>query len=155
MTTKKTATKSAAADSAQDLLKDAIKLYEEALKNGIQLQEESLQLWKDLLAQVGTPDELKEKIDKMTGGVFPETRKKMEEILKVFQDNTSQSMELFNQAMGVYQAGSWEEGQARVQGLMESSLAAMRTNVHSILDTNTKMMASWTDLIEKATSKTF
>jgi hypothetical protein len=154
MTTKKTATKEAA-DSAQDLMKDAIKLYEEALKNGIQLQEESLQLWKNMLAQVGTPDELKAKIDQMTGGVFPETRKKMEEILKVFQDNTSQSMELFNKAMGIYQATSWQDGQVRVQDLMESSLAAMRSNVHTILDTNTKMMSSWTDLVEKTTAKAF
>jgi len=154
MTTKKTAT-TTAADSAQDLFKDAIKLYEEALKNGIQLQEESLQLWKDMLAQVGTPDELQKKIDKMTGGVFPESRKKMEEILKVFQDNTSQSMDLFNKAMGVCQASSWEDGQGRVQDLMESSMAAMRTNVHTILDTNTKMMASWQDLVEKTAAKTF
>jgi hypothetical protein len=154
MTTKKTATKPAA-DSAQDLIKDALKLYEEALKNGVQLQEESLQLWKNILAQVGTPDELMEKIDKMTGGVFPETRKKMEELLKVFQDNTSQSMELFNKAMGVYQSNSWVDGQARVQDLMESTLGAMRTNVHTILDTNTKMMASWTDLVEKTAAKTF
>jgi hypothetical protein len=38
---------------------------------------------------------------------------------------------------------------------MESSLAAMRTNVHTILDTNTKMMASWSDLVEKTAAKTF
>jgi hypothetical protein len=154
MTTKK-ATTAKAADSAQDLMKDAIKLYEEALKNGIQLQEESLELWKDMLKQVGTPDELREKIEKMTGGVFPETRQKMEDILKVFQDNTEQSMTLFNKAMNVYQSTSFEEGQARVQDLMESSLGAMRTNVQTVLDTNSKMMASWTDFVEKTTSKTF
>lgn len=154
MTTKKTA-KATATDSAQDLMKDAMKLYEEALKNGIQLQEESLELWKNMLKQVGTPDELKEKIEKMTGGVFPETRQKMEDILKVFQANTDQSMDLFNKAMNVCQATSFEDGQLRVQDLMESSLGAMRSNVQTVLDTNSKMMASWTDIVEKTTSKTF
>lgn len=154
MTTKK-ATKATASDSAQDLMKDAIKLYEEALKNGIQLQEESLELWKSILNQVGTPDELKDKIDKMTGGAFPETRKKMEDIFKVFQDNMSQSTELFNKAMGVCQASSIEDGQARVQDLMESSLGAMRSNVQTVLETNSKMMTSWTELVEKTTTKTF
>ncbi|MCB1121576.1 MAG: hypothetical protein KJT03_08510 [Verrucomicrobiae bacterium] len=154
MTTKKSAT-TTAANTAQDILKDAIKLYEEALKNGIQLQEESLQLWKDMLAQVGTPEELQAKIDKMTGGVIPETRKKMEEILKVFKANTAQSMDLFNKALGIYQVGSLEEGQARLQDLMEASMTAMRTNVHTILDTNTKMMASWQDLVEKTAAKAF
>lgn len=154
MTTKK-ATKATASDSAQNLMKDAIKLYEEALKNGIQLQEESLELWKNMLNQVGTPDELKDKIEKMTGGVFPETRKKMEDIFKVFQDNMSQSTELLNKAMGVCQASSIEDGQSRVQDLMESSLGAMRSNAQTVLDTNSKMMASWTDLVEKTTAKTF
>lgn len=154
MTTNK-ATKATASDSAQDLMKDAIKLYEEALKNGIQLQEESLELWKSILNQVGTPDELKDKIDEMTGGVFPETRKKMEDIFKVFQDNMSQSTELFNKAMGVCKASSFEDGQARVQDLMESSLGAMRSNVQTVLDTNSKMVTSWTELVEKTTTKTF
>ena len=154
MTTKKTA-KTATTDSAQDLMKDAIKLYEEALKNGIQLQEESLQLWKDLLGKVGAPNDFQQKIEELTGGVFPDTQKKMEEILKIFQDNTSQSLELYKKAMSIYQADSWEDGQAKVQDLMESSLAAMRTNVHTVLDTNSKMMATWTDMVENATAKTF
>jgi polyhydroxyalkanoate synthesis regulator protein len=154
MTTKKAA-KTAAADSTQDILKDAIKLYEDALKNGIKLQEESLQLWKDMLAQVGTPDELREKLEKMTGGVFPETRKNMDDILKVFQDNANQSMDLFNKAMGICRADSWKEGQTLSQDLMESSLKAMSSNVKTLLDTNTKMMASWTDIVEKMSAKTF
>ena len=154
MTTKKTA-KTAAAESAQDLMKDAIKLYEEALKNGIKLQEESLQLWKDLLSKVGAPEDLQNKIEELTGGVFPDTRKKLDEILKVFQDNTSQSLEMYKKAMAIYQADSIEDGQARVQDLIESSLAAMRTNVHTMVDANSKMMASWTDMVEKATAKTF
>lgn len=154
MTTKKSA-KTATADSAQDLMKDAIKLYEEALKNGIQLQEESLQLWKDLLAKVGAPTDFQKKIEELTGGVFPDTQKKMEEALKIFQENTSQSLDLYKKAAGIYQADSWEDGQARVQDLMESSLTAMRTNVTTVLDTNSKMMAAWTDMVENATAKTF
>ncbi len=154
MTTKKSA-KTATADTAQDLMKDAIKLYEEALKNGIQLQEESLQLWKDLLAKVGAPTDFQKKIEELTGGVFPGTQKKMEEALKIFQDNTSQSLDLYKKAAGIYQADSWEDGQAKVQDLMESSLTAMRTNVTTVLDTNSKMMATWTDMVEKATAKTF
>ena len=154
MTTKKTG-KTAAADSAQDLMKDAIKLYEKALKNGIQLQEESLQLWKDMLAKVGAPEDFQKKIEELTGGVFPDAQKKMDEILKVFQANTEQSLELYKKGIAICQADSWEDGQAKVQDLMESSLAAMRTNVHTMLDTNSKMVAAWTDVVEKATSKTF
>ena len=154
MTTKKTA-KTASAESAQDVMKDAIKLYEKALKNGIQLQEESLQLWKDLLAKVGAPDDFQNKVEELTVGVFPDAQKKMDEILKVFQANTDQSLELYKKGIAIYQADSWEDGQTKVQDLMESSLAAMRTNVNTMLDTNTKMAAAWTDVVEKAATKKF
>ncbi len=142
---------STATEASQDVLKDAIKFYEEALKSGIQLQEESLSMWKDFLKQLGTPDELREKIEAMSGGMLPEGKAKLEELLKAFQDNSKQGMELFNKAMNVYQSTSLVEGQARFQDLMESSLTTMRGNVHTVLDTNSKFMDSWNDMVEKVT----
>lgn len=141
-------------EASQDVLKDAIKFYEEALKSGIQLQEESLDMWKDFLKQLGTPEELREKLEAMTGGVFPESKEKLESVLKAFQENSRQGMELCNKAMTVCQSTSMVEGQARFQDLMESSLTTMRSNVHTVLDTNSKMMNSWNEMVEKATVHT-
>jgi polyhydroxyalkanoate synthesis regulator protein len=142
---------STTAEASQDVLKDAIKFYEEALKSGIQLQEESLDMWRNFLKQLGTPEELREKLETMSGGLFPENKEKLEAILKTFQENSKQGMELFNKALSVYQSTSVVEGQARFQDLMESSLTTMRTNVHTVLDTNSKIMDSWNEMVEKVT----
>ena len=51
--------------------------------------------------------------------------------------------------MGVYQATSVPDAQRRMQDLVESSLAALRVNVRSALDTNAKIIASWQELADR------
>jgi hypothetical protein len=53
-TKKATATTSA---SIEEFFHEAMRSYEKALKSGIQLQEESVNLWKDLLSKLGSPEE--------------------------------------------------------------------------------------------------
>jgi hypothetical protein len=48
-----------------------------------------------------------------------------------------------------YQATSVTDAQRRVQDLIESSLAALRVNVHSALNTNAKIIADWKELVER------
>ena len=46
----------ATAETIDDVYHEAMRSYEKALKSGIQLQEESVNLWKDLLTKLTTPD---------------------------------------------------------------------------------------------------
>jgi hypothetical protein len=55
---------------------EAMRSYEKALKSGIQLQEESVNLWKDLLTRLGSPEELHAKLEAMTAETFPKARKR-------------------------------------------------------------------------------
>ena len=50
---------------------------------------------------------------------------------------------------GVYQATSVTDAQRRVQDLVETSLSALRVNVHSALNTNAKIIASWKELVDR------
>ncbi len=51
----------ARSDSIDELFHEAMRSYEKALKSGIQLQEESVNLWKDLLTKLGSPEEFQAK----------------------------------------------------------------------------------------------
>ena len=55
-----------------ELFHEAMRSYEKALKSGIQLQEESVNLWKDLLTRLGSPEELSGEARVVDGGRFPE-----------------------------------------------------------------------------------
>ena len=138
--------KATAATSAtiDEIFHEAMRSYEQALKSGIQLQEESANLWKDLLTKLGSPEEFQAKLESMTADAFPKARKRMEEFVETFNRTSNQTIDLF----GKTQATSVTDAQRRVQDLIESSLSALRVNVHSALNTNAKIIASWKELVD-------
>lgn len=147
--TSSSAKKAAGAESVNDIFHEAMQNYEKTLKAGIDLQEESVNLWKTLLSKLGSPEEFQAKLEAMQADVFPLARKRMEEFLEMFSKSSHQTMELFEKSMSIYQATSVTDAQRRLQDLMESSLAALRVNVQTVLNTNTKIMTSWKDMADK------
>ena len=146
------ATKKATAATAatiDEIFHEAMGSYEKALKSGIQLQEESVKLWKDLLTKLGSPEELQAKLESMATDAFPKARKRMEEFVETFNRTSNQTIVLFEKALGVYQATSVTDAQRRVQDLIESSLTTLRVNVHSALNTNAKIIADWKELVDR------
>jgi ribosomal 50S subunit-associated protein YjgA (DUF615 family) len=139
----------AAAEPINEFFHEAMRNYEKALKSGIQLQEESVNLWKDLLTKLGSPEELQAKLESMTADAFPKARKRMEEFVETFNRTSNQTIDLFEKTLGVYQATSVTDAQRRMQDLIESSLSTLRVNVHSALNTNAKMIASWKELADR------
>jgi len=146
------ATKKATAATAatiDEIFHEAMGSYEKALKSGIQLQEESVKLWKDLLTKLGSPEELQAKLESMATDAFPKARERMEEFVETFNRTSHQTIDLFEKTLGVYQATSVTDAQRRVQDLIESSLTTLRVNVHSALNTNAKIIASWKELADR------
>src|SRR5208283_1595256 len=78
--------KATAATSAtiDELFHEAMRGYEKALKAGIQLQEESVNLWKDLLTKLGSAEEFQAKLEAMRADAFPQARVRMEEFVETF-----------------------------------------------------------------------
>ena len=139
----------ATAETIDGVYHEAMRSYEKALKSGIQLQEESVNLWKDLLTKLGSPEEFQAKLESITADAFPQARKRMEEFVETFNRTSNQTIDLFEKTLGIYQATSVPDARRRVQDLIESSLSAVRVNVHSALNTNAKIIASWKELVDR------
>jgi len=77
-----------------ELFHKAMRSYEKALKSGIQLQEESVNLWKDLLTKLGSPEEFQAKLASMTADAFRPARKRMEEFVETFNRTSNQTIDL-------------------------------------------------------------
>jgi hypothetical protein len=84
-----------------------------------------------------------------TADAFSKARECMEEFVETFNRTGKQTIELCEKTLGVYQATSVTDAQRRVQDLIESSLTAVRANVHSALNTNAKIIASWKELVDR------
>jgi hypothetical protein len=106
-------------------------------------------LWKDLLTKLGSPEEFQAKFESMTADAFPKARERMEEFVETFNRMSKQTIDLFEKTLSVYQATSVTDAQRRVQDLIESSLAALRINVQSALNMNAKIIASWKELADR------
>jgi hypothetical protein len=143
--------KAGAATSANvnEFFHEALRSYEKALKAGIQVQEESVNLWKDLLSKLGSPEDFQARFESMTADAFPKARERVEEFAETFTRTSNQTIDLFEKTLGLYQASSITDAQRRVQDLIESSLTALRVNVHSALNTNAKIVASWKELVDR------
>jgi len=142
-------TTAAASETVSEFFHEAMRSYEKALKAGIQLQEESVNLWKDLLSKLGSPDEFQAKLQSMAKETFPKARERMEEFVETFNRTSKQTIDLFEKTLSVYQATSVPEAQRRVHELIESSLSALRANVQSALNTNAKIIADWKELVDR------
>jgi len=136
-------------ETIAELYHEGMRTYEKALKSGIQLQEESVNLWKDLLSKLGSPEEFQAKLESMTADVFPKARERMEEFVETFNRTSKQTIDLFEKTLSVYQAASVPEAQRRVHDLIESSLTALRANIHSALSTNAKIITDWKELVDR------
>ena len=143
------ATQKATSETIDKVFQEAMSSYENALKSGIQVQEESVNLWKDLLTKLGSPQDFQAKLESMTADAFPKARERMEEFVETFNRTSSQTVSLFEKTLSVYQATSVPEAQRRMHDLIESSLATLRVNVHSALNTNAKLIASWKELADR------
>ena len=139
----------ATAQTTDEVFHEAMRSYEKALKTGIQLQEESVNLWMDLLIKLGSPEEFQAKFESMTADAFPKARERMEEFVETFNRTSKQTIDLFEKTLSVYQATSVPDAQRRVQDLIESSLTALRVNVHSALNTNSKIIVSWKEIADR------
>ena len=147
-----TQTKKATAATSENIaepFREAMSSYEKALESGIQVQEESVNLWKDLLSKLGSPEEFQAKLESMRADAFPKARERMEEFVETFNRASNQTIDLFQKTLGVYQATSPTDAQRRVQDLIESSLTALRVNVHSAMNTNAKIIADWKELVDR------
>jgi hypothetical protein len=139
----------AAPEPVNEFFREALRSYEKALKSGIQLQEESVNVWKDLLTKLRSPEEFRAKLESMNADIFPAARKRMEEFVETFNRTSNQTIDLFEKTLGVYQAASVTEAQRHIHGLIESSLDTLRVNVHSALNTNAKFITSWKELVDR------
>jgi hypothetical protein len=77
----------------------------------IQLQEESVNLWKDLPTKLGSPEEFQAKFESMMADAFPKARERMEEFVETFNRTSKQTIDLFEKTLSVYQATSVTDAQ--------------------------------------------
>jgi hypothetical protein len=126
-----------------DLFDQALKSYEQALKTGVKMQEESAKVFSDLVTQATSPQDWQKQMKSVTDDFIPQTQKAVDEALKLIEQTSKSSVELLKKAVAGGQPTTAPEAQAKLLGLWEASLNAMRDTAVSVTQANNKAIESW------------
>lgn len=136
------------------LFEQAMNSYEQAFRSGLKLQEESRRWFAAMLETAGPSRDWHKTFRSMTSEMLPEMQKRMEEGLRMVEQNSRTSLEvlrLFQQATDLPNANPMAETQNRLLSFWEASLDSMRGSARSVAEANTQAIESWMELFRKGT----
>ncbi len=131
-----------------DLFDQAAKNYEQMLKTGLKLQQESAKLWTGVLGGAGVPD-AQDKCKALLDNLIPQTQKNINECLKLIEQNSRASVDLLKKAVAVTQTTSIQDSQAKVLNLWEASWNTACETTQAVTQANTKAMEACIEYFRK------
>ncbi len=131
----------------EEILRESMDNYEKALKSGIKVQEDTINRWKDVLEKLGSPEELKAKLEEISAELVPATRKQLEEVVETLNRTSNQVLSLSEKTVSVYKAPTLPEAQSRLQDLSESYFTVARENLKIAIDANARFVGYWSNLM--------
>ena len=154
----KTTTKTTSQDSPlSDMADRAMKNYEQALRTGLKLQEETVQCWNNLFNQTASADDWQKRLGNftaLTNEMMPITQRRMEEVLALFEQNSQTSAELMKKVVEAAQTPVPAESQAKWMDFWTSSLGAIRSNAEAVTQISARAIDAWIDFVRKNTEVT-
>lgn len=133
-----------------DLIDQAVKNYEQALKTGVRLQEECGKWWTSVLSQATRPQDWQKNVTLVLNEAFPAAQRNMEQTLRLMERNSRGSLDLLKQATETAQSTSVADCQARLQKLWQTSLDLLQHNAQAMTQANARLVETWTQLARKS-----
>lgn len=131
-----------------DLVNETTRNYEHVVRNAFKVQQESLRWWGAMLGAT-TPNgqsQSKTFIDEL----LPHTQRSMNEWLKVWEENSRASVELFKKSVAMAQADSLQDAQNKATSLWEAAARAAADTTQAITHATTKSFGVSLEMMRKA-----
>jgi L-2-hydroxyglutarate oxidase LhgO len=132
-----------------EMVEQAMKNYEQALKTGLRVQEESARWCVGLLNQALSGQDWQKKMKGIADDVLPQTQKSVEESLKLIEKNSRTTVDLLKKAAAAAQSATPQEAQTRLLSFWEASFNAVRDTAQAVTQANTRALESWMEFIRK------
>lgn len=132
-----------------EMYEQAMKNYEQAVKTGLKMQEESAKIWTGFLSQSPSPQDWQKKTKAMAEEVIPQAQKAVDDGLKLIEQSSRTSVELLKKVVEASQATSVQDAQTNLLSLWEASLNAMRDSAVAVVQANNKAFENWVAYVRK------
>lgn len=133
-----------------DLFDQATKNYEQAVKAGLRLQEESVKVWAALCNQTSFPPDLQKRTKAVADEIVGRTQAVIGDYVKATDQYNRTSVELLKKALAITQPSSVQDAQAKVLAFCEAALGGVRETAQAVTQAHTKAFESWLDFVRKA-----
>jgi len=132
-----------------ELFEQAMKNYEQALKTGLKLQEQSTRWCVGLLNEAASPQDWQKRMKGLVDEIIPQTQKSVEESVKLMEKNSRTTLDLLKKAAAAAQSTSPQEAQAKFLSFWEASSGALRETAQTVAQANTRTLESWAEFVRK------
>jgi hypothetical protein len=139
-------------ERANEVFGQTIETFENALKNGVKMQEEYARWFTETLSDLGSPQDWPSKAQAILNEAIQMAQGNVEQGIRMMNQNTKTAMDMMQRALDVRQAGSAADAQAKTREIWETALGALRTNTEAVVQTNNRMLESWSELAKKLRS---
>ena len=135
-----------------EFFEQAMQSFEQAFKAGVKLQEETGKLWTDFFTKPPSVATYQKQASQLGEETVKTVQRQMEDSLKVLEECSRSSLDLFKKGVEASQSASLSEGQARLQKLWESSLQSLQANTKAMATLNQRILNAWMELARQGAS---
>ncbi len=126
----------------EELVEQSARLFENALKAGITVQQQSAKWFAETFRGLGG-SQWQNKGQAAAEQVMTVVQKQAEETIRNMNDSAKSSLELLQKAFEIRQDGSMAEHETRNREIWESVLGSLRKNTETMVNANARVIESW------------
>jgi hypothetical protein len=137
-----------------ELFDQAIRSYEQALRTGVRLQEDTAKWWSNFLHQTAWTQDWQRQMSTVVSQTIPTAQRSMEESLRLIDQSSKTGLNFLKRAVDAPRTNAASDMQSQVQDIWQSSMNVLQTNMQAITDSQAKVMESWTDFVRRGVATT-
>jgi hypothetical protein len=130
-----------------DLLQKSMETFQSAVKTGIRMQEESTRRFTEVLTAIGSPLDWQKKSQTIFAEAVRVAQKGVDEAIGAMNSSVKTATDLMHKALQTGD-GTDQNIEQKNQRLWELTLDAMRSSTEAMLEANSRVLASWANLVK-------
>jgi hypothetical protein len=133
---------STATGSYEELVEQSTRLFENALKTGITMQQQSAKWFAETIRSLGA-SQWQTKGQAAAEQFMSAVQKQTDDTIRSMSESAKASMELMERAFEVRQNDSPAQTEARTREIWQTALNSLRKNTEAMINANSQVIQSW------------
>ena len=129
--------------SFAELFEQAARVFENALRAGIAMQQESTKWFTETLRGMSSPQQWQARSQAATEQALSTFQKSVDAGLQMMNDNAKTTLDLLEKAYQARQGETQTDGRGQAREMWETAIGALRRNMDMMVHTNARVIESW------------